>query len=234
MFSSTHVLNAMRTGYSNYIPLSQLPAGPSKPLETAHSYLFPRRRIAIFALFTTSLLALFAFLRNTLTDLDDDFTDLDLELLPSDGSQSSHTSYLPFQPSPRPTDLTRPSLKPVIDLPTSCLDPEFARGELCYATTVPKLDFLWTWVNGSDPLEQQAKQHAIDLYEPDDPWRPSASVMEARLYRCVLIVLDFCPRRFERLTETTMNCAIRCVRSFSTSANMQGDSSCSPLTSLSP
>ncbi|KAF9818549.1 hypothetical protein IEO21_02654 [Rhodonia placenta] len=173
----------MRTGYSNYIPLSQLPAGPSKPLETAHSYLFPRRRIAIFALFTTSLLALFAFLRNTLTDLDDDFTDLDLELLPSDGSQSSHTSYLPFQPSPRPTDLTRPSLKPVIDLPTSCLDPEFARGELCYATTVPKLDFLWTWVNGSDPLEQQAKQHAIDLYEPDDPWRPSASVMEARLYR---------------------------------------------------
>ncbi|OSX57791.1 hypothetical protein POSPLADRAFT_1067806 [Postia placenta MAD-698-R-SB12] len=173
----------MRTGYSDYIPLSQLPAGPSKPVETAHSYLFPRRRIAIFALFTTSLLALFAFLRNTLTDLDDDLTDLDLELLPSDGSQSSHTSYLPFQPSPRPTDLIRPSLKPVIDLPTACLDPYFARGELCYVTSVPKLDFLWTWVNGSDPLEEQAKQQAVDLYEPDDPWRPSASVMEARLYR---------------------------------------------------
>jgi len=221
----------MRPSRSDYIPLAQLPLNTSslEPINPPTRCVYLRRRhLLLGALFSATLLTLFALLRHTLSDLDDDLDDLDLDLSPSDDIMASHTSYLPFELSPEPIPSANKLLKPVIDLPDSCLEAYFSKGDLCFASNIPKLDFLWTWVNGSDPLEQQAKKAASEEYDPEDPWRPSSSVTEARLYRCVYTP---CIHRFVRvrpryIAGTTTNCGIRCARYSPTSASTLGDSSC--------
>ncbi|CCM00622.1 uncharacterized protein FIBRA_02658 [Fibroporia radiculosa] len=94
-------------------------------------------------------------------------------------------SYIPFEP-PLPLPLSsKPCIAPVSDLPLTCLDAHFTNGETCYAegTLPPVLDVLWTWVNGSDYLLDEAKRIAQSRYSPDDPDRPSRSLTQARLYR---------------------------------------------------
>lgn len=133
---------------------------------------FLRKRVAFIAVLSLFLFTLFLLLQRALYDVDQ-------WGLP----QIDATSYIPFEVT---WDLAasspRTSLRPIIDLPTSCHEAHFSRGELCNQQ-VPSIDVLWTWVNGSDILLEEAKGLAQNQYASDDPYRPSASIMQARLYR---------------------------------------------------
>ena len=91
------------------------------------------------------------------------------------------TVYLPFQP-PTAAPLRR-KLRPSLALPATCLDAHIAKGELCYSPAEPKLDVLWTWVNGSDLLLQYAKARVQEGMASDDPRLPSSSWKTIRQYR---------------------------------------------------
>ncbi|KAH9933266.1 hypothetical protein B0H21DRAFT_835315 [Amylocystis lapponica] len=165
---------------ADYIPLSQFPFRTRKPIDYANTYCL-RRRVILAAIFASSLFTLYVFLNRTLGDLAEDVDEFDDD--PIHPAVAFHASYLPFKvlssiPSPDDTPL-----RPIADLPTSCLEDYFALGEPCYGSNVTRLDLLWTWVNGSDPLGVQAQQDAIDAYEPDDPYRPVSTKTSARLYR---------------------------------------------------
>jgi len=131
---------------------------------------FLRRRIVLVTVLATSLLVLFLVLQHTLRDID--------EL----GVHAA--SYIPFElPSPLPLQFPhKASLTPVRDLPAACLESHFALGQPCHEIAEP-LDVLWTWVNGSDILLDEAKRDAQARYAPDDPYRPTRSTTQARLYR---------------------------------------------------
>ena len=91
--------------------------------------------------------------------------------------------YLPFQPVPYQPSLT---LKFTSLLPDACLDSHLAQGELCYNPQQPKLDVVWTWVNGSDILLQDAKARVESSYPADAAYRPNKSWKQARQFRSVL------------------------------------------------
>lgn len=79
-----------------------------------------------------------------------------------------------------------PALRPHSDpLPAECIDAHFTHGAPCFAPGSPKFDFVWTWVNGSDVLEQSAKKAAMHSYSSTDPWRPSSTGTPDRMFRCV-------------------------------------------------
>ncbi|CCM03068.1 uncharacterized protein FIBRA_05188 [Fibroporia radiculosa] len=165
---------------ADYIPLALFPPSQKAPISSS---ICSRRRVFLAVLFSASVLTFFVLLRQSFQySDDDDFDDLDVDLFP-EATSSLHTSYLPFETSLLPAPGPAPTLKPVVDLPSSCLDAYYSQGDLCYSSQVPKLDFLWTWVNGSDPLELDAKLDAQDTYADDDPWRPTGAVSEVRLYR---------------------------------------------------
>ncbi|KZT11759.1 uncharacterized protein LAESUDRAFT_754314 [Laetiporus sulphureus 93-53] len=160
----------------DYFPLSQFPfsGGPAAAADHTSAPRL-RRRLVLGALFTAALISLLAVLHRYFADYDDDDLDYDdlFEL---------NISYLPFQvfSEPKPPYT---SLQPAHALPDSCRDEYFASGAPCYAPETPKFDFLWTWVNGSDPLLHQAKKHAEAQFSSDDPFRPSDTGREERLYR---------------------------------------------------
>ncbi|PCH40334.1 hypothetical protein WOLCODRAFT_98719 [Wolfiporia cocos MD-104 SS10] len=105
-------------------------------------------------------------------------------ILPSSTAESCRSSYLPIEASPLPiAPATKSTLRPVNDLPAECLEAHFALGELCYIRNTNPIDVLWTWVNGSDVLLEEAKQVAQNDYDPEDPYRPVRSLTQARLYR---------------------------------------------------
>ena len=99
---------------------------------------------------------------------------------------SLDTVYLPFRP-PGHVDVPR-KLKPTLPLPASCIDAHFARGELCYHPNEPKLDVLWTWVNGTDVLLQDAKTRIAEGMS-EDPYRPGTSWKQLRQFRQVVIIV---------------------------------------------
>ncbi|TFY57965.1 hypothetical protein EVJ58_g6702 [Rhodofomes roseus] len=134
-----------------------------------------RRRFVLATAFAASLLFLFVYLRHAFQDLDDE-----LGLT----ARLESTSYIPFQLPrlPLPPPLRTP-LRPVRDLRASCLDPHFSLGEQCLGDHVDPLDVLWTWVNGSDFLLEEAKELAQSHYDKNDPYRPVKTVTQARLYR---------------------------------------------------
>ncbi|EPS98615.1 hypothetical protein FOMPIDRAFT_59328 [Fomitopsis schrenkii] len=77
-----------------------------------------------------------------------------------------------------------PALRPHSDpLPAECIDAHFTHGAPCFAPGSPKFDFVWTWVNGSDVLEQSAKKAAMHSYSSTDPWRPSSTGTPDRMFR---------------------------------------------------
>lgn len=112
------------------------------------------------------------------------------------------TLYLPFQPTPYQPSLT---LKPTSPLSDACLDGHLAQGELCYNPQQPPLDVLWTWVNGSDILLQDAKAQVENSYPADAPYRPNRSWKQARQFRSVLhasrflLILISCIRDHDEL-----------------------------------
>ncbi|KZW02608.1 hypothetical protein EXIGLDRAFT_759733 [Exidia glandulosa HHB12029] len=67
-----------------------------------------------------------------------------------------NASYLPFRSSPRNS---LPTLDHTDSLPLDCLESFFSKGTQCedWMTLAPRFDFVWTWVNGTDKLHQQAK-----------------------------------------------------------------------------
>ena len=78
--------------------------------------------------------------------------------------------YIRFKP---PAKVSAPrTLKPSLSLPSSCLDSHIAKGDLCYNPAEPKLDVVWTWVNGTDELLYDAKTRIENDLHPDDPYRP--------------------------------------------------------------
>ena len=103
----------------------------------------------------------------------------DLEIFPD---TSLDTVYLPFRPPPQPAAPSR-KLKPSTLLPASCLDAHISKGELCYNPAHPRFDVLWTWVNGSDILLQDAKARVEEGLPADDPYRPNRSWKQVRQFR---------------------------------------------------
>ncbi|KAH9917959.1 uncharacterized protein B0H18DRAFT_883279 [Fomitopsis serialis] len=168
-----------------YLPLTPLwAATPTKSFADYSSSLL-RRRGTFIILFAPALALLFYVVRFYVGDWDD--YELDYDTL-----ASLHTSYMPFQvptqtytPTVFPEDTPPPpTLRPHSDpLPVECIDAYFAQGVPCSTPDPPKFDFVWTWVNGSDLSEQQAKKDAMHRYDSKDPWRPSATGTPDRMYR---------------------------------------------------
>ena len=100
---------------------------------------------------------------------------------------SLDTVYLPFHPSPCHVST---ALKPTLPLPASCLDAHIARGEVCYNPDAPRLDVLWTWVNGSDILLQDAKARVEASFDADAPYRPNRSWKQVRQFRSDIHVIS--------------------------------------------
>lgn len=180
---------------TDYIALAPLSGGNGTSLTASRAashtlaYLL-RRRVLYVVLFGSALLSLFVILRGALheidmdIDLDEDLLDIDLmDLLPPNTFESLRTAYLPFR-APRTQVSHNVTLLPVRELSEECVEAYFSEGAPCGVSGgQPKLDFLWTWVNGSDPLEDQAKKAAQAAFGPTDPWRPAASGTQARMYR---------------------------------------------------
>ncbi|PCH40329.1 hypothetical protein WOLCODRAFT_136778 [Wolfiporia cocos MD-104 SS10] len=176
----------MQAGSPDYIPLAQAPFTQPRAAgrASAATMYCLRRRLVLWSLFGTSLLTLFVYMKHSFNYIDVELDDLDIDLFPPQATSSLQTeSYLPFQVVSRPNDTAHLPLRPVPPLPSTCLDAYFARGDACYASQPAKLDLLWTWVNGSDPLEQQAKTNVAAKFDSQDPWRPSMQPNQARLYR---------------------------------------------------
>lgn len=119
--------------------------------------------------------------------------DLAQELADEDTSDSEpaevtpDTLYLPFRPQ---TPIRDRRVKAGLQLPQECLDAHFSQGSLCYVEEVPKMDVLWTWVNGSDILLQNAKARITAQFSSTDPNRPSVSWKQYRQFRCVALLLS--------------------------------------------
>lgn len=79
-------------------------------------------------------------------------------------------------------------------LPTHCLDAHYTHGERCHRTseTSPgptKLDFVWTWVNSSDPLIRHTiNSMAYDVKHDPHLGRPFQGDLKPNEYRCVLVL----------------------------------------------
>ncbi|KZT64246.1 hypothetical protein DAEQUDRAFT_732853 [Daedalea quercina L-15889] len=158
-----------------YLPLTPWATTPTKSFTEYTSSLL-RRRGTFFILFAPALALLFLVIRFYVGDWDDLELDYDTVV-------SLHTSYMPFQVFPEDAP-PPPTLRPHSDpLPSQCIDAHFTQGALCSAPGLPKFDFIWTWVNGSDVLEQQAKKAATQSYDSKDPWRPSTAGTPDRMFR---------------------------------------------------
>ena len=170
--------------YSDYIPLAQTPSAASTsfsdgPLDHAPIPRKNNRRRAILGTgVVISLVLIYVLAAELAEDVDDLYLD-DPELLPD-----AHAVYLPFQP-PNQNTTRGTRLAPTQVLPDHCRDAFFSSGALCYDPVLPRMDVVWTWVNGSDNLLQAAKLKAESRFSDSDPYRPKTSAAQARQYRCV-------------------------------------------------
>jgi hypothetical protein len=78
-----------------------------------------------------------------------------------------------------------------IPMPAHCIDAHFAKGEPCSSppAIAPKLDVVWIWANGSDPLFQSAISDAEDIQGPEADKSKVGIKKGAKLYRSVLGLL---------------------------------------------
>ncbi|KAF8610532.1 hypothetical protein BDV93DRAFT_517652 [Ceratobasidium sp. AG-I] len=69
--------------------------------------------------------------------------------------QSWQSTYVPFQR--QPGNPPSPTLRSELDITESCVDSMIASGDLCIsgAPSVPKLDVVWTFANGSGVLHEK-------------------------------------------------------------------------------
>ncbi|KAI9064662.1 hypothetical protein FKP32DRAFT_1648980 [Trametes sanguinea] len=151
----------------------------SQRLSAIRRTYFTRRR-AVYALIVA--ITLFVFLRAS--SHHDDFSyeadgTFDVPVNPD-----YQPSYIAISvPSALPSS-ARPRLRPVRDLPHHCLDGLYTSGEPCHDALGPtRMDVVWTWVNGSDPLFAQVKERAIATAEPNDPYRPVKKNNPSRMFR---------------------------------------------------
>lgn len=163
--------------YNDYIPLatSATAARTQLPSRRPNS----RRRWAVLG--TGLVIVLVGLYTLVLPDSVEDVDDLFAEDQEPGAVPEYQAAYLPFEPPPQQPPAAR--LTPTQVLPDDCRDAYFSSGALCYDPVIPSFDVLWTWVNGSDPLLQEAKMAAESRFAPDDPYRPKTSSAQARQYR---------------------------------------------------
>jgi hypothetical protein len=173
----------MKLRYYLLLPAGMLERGSS------HLPLGWRRRAvhsAYLLVVALSVFLLFEYTSYLIGGADDTLEQPDAEVF---SDPALDTAYLPFQLSKSPAGSRK--LRPSLQLPTSCLDAHISKGELCYHPQEPKLDVLWTWVNGSDILLQDAKSRVEDALPTDDPFRPNRSWKQIRQFRLVSTILLF-------------------------------------------
>jgi hypothetical protein len=170
--------------YSDYIPLtattrSHRSANP-RDVRFGPQNSGRRRRIVLGSALAFILVAALYFISADLLDEAEDIFLDDSDIV----YPEFQAAYLPFEPpaTNRSTDATA-RLTPTQVLPDDCRDAYFSAGALCYDPDLPRMDVIWTWVNGSDGLLERAKLEVESRFSSDDPYRPMASASQARQYR---------------------------------------------------
>ena len=153
------------------VPLAQAPGRPRWSRRTLQGSFLAVASLSLFALWN------FAWYLSSEGDaLEDELELPDFAL---------DTVYLPFQPSQQ-LETAPESLKPTLPLPRHCLDAHLTYGDVCFHANAPPLDIVWTWVNGSDILMQDAKARISSSFSEENPYRPSKSWKTARQFRSAI------------------------------------------------
>ncbi|THH02656.1 hypothetical protein EW026_g250 [Hermanssonia centrifuga] len=167
---------------SEYIPLAQTPSGSWPQVELEPPPRLSRfRRRAIFGTALVIFLVGFYFVAAELVDDDSedlDYADDDLNLI-----SEFQAAYLPFEFAHHNASSVNARLTPAQELPDYCRDAYMSAGALCFDPDIEPMDIVWTWVNGSDVLLQEAKLLAESQFAEDDPYRPKTSARQERQYR---------------------------------------------------
>ena len=195
----------------SYIPLAQTSTATPWTPEDYDALAKPprpsRRRTIIGAALVIVLLAFYLFVESTVTDDDDlDYSRIVLEY----GEYGP--VYIPFQFANLNQSSSTARLTPTQVLPDHCRDAYMSTGALCFDPYIKPMDVVWTWVNGSDPLLQEAKWRTESKFSGDDPYRPHSSSQQERQYRFVAIIANFIALDAHGHAETTMNSGTRCAR----------------------
>ncbi|KIP04248.1 hypothetical protein PHLGIDRAFT_76231 [Phlebiopsis gigantea 11061_1 CR5-6] len=170
--------------YGDYIPLATTPTAARSTFDQESRFDSAKpgrarwRRPLVLG---TGLVIILAALYLITADLLDDAENLFLD--DSDYFPDYHAAYLPFEPPNPDANAPPASLSSTQALPDHCRDAYFSIGAVCYDPEQPRMDVVWTWVNGSDPLLQAAKLEAESRFSDDDPYRPKTSAAAARQYR---------------------------------------------------
>jgi hypothetical protein len=100
---------------------------------------------------------------------------------------SSHLTYLPFEALVSKNKHQSNAVLPITagdPLPSDCLEKHFALGIACHTKRPPHLDFVWTWINSSDPLVHHAiNMLAYDLKHGAQHGRPFQGSLKPKEYR---------------------------------------------------
>jgi hypothetical protein len=130
---------------------------------------------------------------------------------------SSHLTYLPFEDRIARNKHQSNTVLPLTSgdpLPRDCLDKHFALGHSCHTRQPPHLDFVWTWINSSDPLVNRTiDTMTYDLKHDAQLGRPFQSSMKPSEYRQAPALVMTCIFELNRIEGITMNCGIRCAPS---------------------
>lgn len=183
------------------------------------------RRRALHASFviivTISVYALFEY---AIHITGDDTNDLDGTGHTGDPVDTSlDAAYLPFKPN-KPE--TSKALRPGTVLPSSCLDAHIAQGALCYNPGQPRLDVLWTWVNGSDILHKDARIRVENSFLEDAPYRPTSSWKKERQFRSVMSIVLNLSTRTDCVSGIMMNSGSQCDLFLRTSDSLLDSFTC--------
>ncbi|KAJ3551401.1 hypothetical protein NM688_g4726 [Phlebia brevispora] len=165
----------------DYIPLTQSTSSETwhpEDLEDPTKTRAPPRRTRRVIFGSLLVTALFVFYL-VVADWVEDSGDLDYD----EDVPEWRAAYLPFEPPIQNASAGITRLTPTQELPDDCRDAYFSSGALCYDPEIPRMDVVWTWVNGSDPLLRAAKLHAESQFADDDPYRPKSSAAQERQYR---------------------------------------------------
>ncbi len=195
---------------SEYIPLAQTPSGSWPQVELEPPPRLSRfRRRAIFGTALVIFLVGFYFVAAELVDDDSedlDYADDDLNLI-----SEFQAAYLPFEFAHHNASSVNARLTPAQELPDYCRDAYMSAGALCFDPDIEPMDIVWTWVNGSDVLLQEAKLLAESQFAEDDPYRPKTSARQERQYRSVPLIFKIqIPLTLAALKVITTNCGTRC------------------------
>jgi hypothetical protein len=108
-----------------------------------------------------------------------DFVNDSSIVFPTDSPQ-----YLLFEP-PKQEQAPTAKFNEIYDtkrLPLECLDAHIAKGAACNFGLDPRLDVIWTWVNGSDKLLMESMSQTARQTQPK---QSVSGKTNTRLYRCL-------------------------------------------------